>query len=479
MTNDLSIRTQDGTVVTVPADLNAITTYVLLEQERWFEKEIDFLAAWLKPGMTVIDIGANLGVYSLSMARQVGPSGNVFAYEPGSDTRRRLTASKDANGASNLHILASALSDSVRDGRLAFGASSELNALGDGANGEPVQITTLDAEDSARQWQAVDFIKIDAEGEEERILNGGAAFFAEHSPLVMFEVKAGDASNESLRAAFAARGFGIYRLLAGAPVLVPFAPAEPIDAFELNLFAALPARAEALARDGILVTAIPAWNASAAPHDPLALIKAQAFAAAALQTAGAAPADPQYLGALAAYAAWRSPQLPLAERCAALAAANEALMTACEKQPSLARLSTLARVSWEIGARGMSLYALKLVTDLLKRPSSRLTEPFWPAHPRFDAIAPGTNIIAWLAVGSIERYEQLATFSSLFGASGVDLDWLSKQPLASTEMERRRVLKRVRALAGAVVTEKLASAAPDHINAALWAAGSVPGTTVS
>lgn len=477
MTNDLTIRMHDGTIVAVPADLNAITTYVLLEQERWFEKEPDFLAAWLKPGMTVIDIGANLGLYSLPMARQAGPDGNVFAYEPGSDTRRRLTASKAANGASNLHILASALSDSVREGRLAFGTSSELNALGDGGDGEAVQITTLDAEDSARQWQSVDFIKIDAEGEEERILNGGAAFFAKHLPLVMFEVKAGDASNASLRAAFAAKGFGIYRLLPGAPVLVPFALTEQVDNYELNLFAAMPPRAAALARDGLLVDRIESWHGAQAP-DPLGLLRSQAFGPAILQLADNAPADPSYLQALAAYAAWRSPDVPLPQRCAALAFAYETVLTACEKQPALARLSTLARIASEFGMRGIAGYALKTISDLLRRGNARFNEPFWPAHPRFDAIAPGANVMEWFVVSSLERYEQLAAFSSLFGTSAVDLDWLSKQPLASTEMERRRILKRALSRSGAVITEKLSKVAPDHLNAAIWAAGNVPGTTV-
>jgi len=63
----------------VPAKLSAITSYVLLEQEEWFEKEIHFLRRFLKPGMTAIDIGANLGVYSLPMASLVGPDGRVFS----------------------------------------------------------------------------------------------------------------------------------------------------------------------------------------------------------------------------------------------------------------------------------------------------------------------------------------------------------------------------------------------------------------
>ena len=70
---ELILRMADGTHIAVPASLDSITTYVILEQEKWFEKEIAFVAAFLKPGMTAIDIGANLGVYSLPMARLVAP----------------------------------------------------------------------------------------------------------------------------------------------------------------------------------------------------------------------------------------------------------------------------------------------------------------------------------------------------------------------------------------------------------------------
>src|ERR1700730_14433256 len=102
----LELRLSDQVTLAVPGRLDSITTYVLLEQERWFEKELGFLSRWLKPGMTAIDIGANLGVYSLPMARLVGPEGKVFAYEPASETRRLLAISKEKNGAENLQIIA-------------------------------------------------------------------------------------------------------------------------------------------------------------------------------------------------------------------------------------------------------------------------------------------------------------------------------------------------------------------------------------
>ena len=63
----------------VRPNLDSITSYVLLKQETWFENELPFLMQYLQPGMTAIDVGANAGVYSLPMARAVGPTGRVFA----------------------------------------------------------------------------------------------------------------------------------------------------------------------------------------------------------------------------------------------------------------------------------------------------------------------------------------------------------------------------------------------------------------
>jgi FkbM family methyltransferase len=238
----LRIRLSNQVTLAAPGRLDSITAYVLLEQETWFEKELSFLERWLKSGMTAIDIGANLGVYALLMARLVGPHGRVLAYEPGSEARDLLQQSREINAASNLEIFNFALSDCEREGRLLLNASSELNALGDTGFGEQVRITSLDAEIPGRDLPPPDFVKIDAEGEEERILAGGRDFFARYSPLVVFEIKAGPVINENLPAAFRAIGYELFRLLVGAPILVPLDPRVPLDPFELNLFACKPDR---------------------------------------------------------------------------------------------------------------------------------------------------------------------------------------------------------------------------------------------
>lgn len=475
----LDLKLLDGVTLAVPASLASITTYVLLEQETWFEKEMDFLRHWLRPGMTVIDIGANFGVYSLPAAKLVRAQGKAFAYEPSAATRAMLMRSRDANGLHNLVICAHAMSDAERDGYLFFGGSSELNTLSGSGAGEPVRITTLDAEDGVRGWPAPEFIKMDIEGEEERAIAGGHNFFARYSPLVMFEVKAGEAINERLPAAFNAIGYSIFRAVAGAPLLVPFDPAEPLDAYELNLFAAKPDRVRSLSQQGLLIDSIPEWDAGSQGGDDnaLALLKRCAFAPAfAGLFERIATLDPQYREALSAYAVWRSLDATPAARCAALRSAFRTLRGLCEQAPTVARLSTFARVAWEWGQRDASVQALGRLLDQIQRGAGDVLEPFWPACPRYDLIDPvGQNKI-WFAAAAAEQFERTASFSSCFSGASHVINWLCSQPFVGAEMERRRALIAAAQGRRPTVPERLCRAAPDHLNADVWRAGLVPGT---
>jgi FkbM family methyltransferase len=467
--------------IAVPRSLSAITTYVLLEQEEWFEKEIAFLRHFLKPGMTAIDVGANLGVYSLPMARLVGPNGRVFAYEPGGEARGLLERSRAMNGLGNLEVIGAALSDGNRQGYLALAASTELRALDAAGTGEPVRVTSLDLETAVRpSWSSVDFIKIDAEGEEERIISGGRAFFANHSPLVMFEIKAGNTVNERLRTIFPAIGYRLFRQLAGAPVLVPDDTNQPLDGFEVNLFAANSQRERELARDGLVVQALPAWRPSDADRENGRLFwQRQKFASvAAAGDAALTSKDSEYQDGLAAYAAWRATDRPIATRCAALAFARDNLRTVCARAYTAERASTLARVAWEWGARGETVTTLHRVLQTLQAQGAQFKEAFWPPSPRFDDIAPGIHPANWLAAAAAEQFERTFAFSSIFSGTSLVLPWLCNQPGMGTEMERRRTLIAARAGQRPTVSERLCAAAPDHVNADVWRAGAVPGTVV-
>jgi len=473
----LDLRIAGGVTIAVPAILESMTTYVLLEQEAWFEKEMCFLRRWLKPGMAVIDIGANLGVYSLPLARLVGPHGRVFAYEPGSAPRGCLERSRDLNRAHNLEIAAQALSAGEAEGHLVFGGSSELSALGTGGKGEPVRITSLDIQDRERQWPAPDFVKIDAEGEEERIIAGGCDFFSRYSPLVMFEIKAGSKFNDKLRSIFPSLGYGLYRALPDAPFLVPIEPEEKLDDYELNLFAAKPDRARLIAQRGLLIDQVSAWEPGEDSWcEALALLKGSVFGPAfpGLFDGSVVP-HPGYRDGLAAFAVWMDRSRPPSVRCAALSFAFCSQRALCAAAPSAARLATFARISWHWGKRHECVKALWALLAMIEGRKFPLMEPFWPACPRFDALKPRKQADLWFAAATAEQYERAANFSSYFSGPTPVIEWLCNQPFAPAQMDRRRTLLAARAGLRPVTPKRLGIETDDNLNAVIWRAGKVPG----
>ncbi|CAN0265471.1 unnamed protein product, partial [Phaeothamnion confervicola] len=202
----------------------------------------------------IVDIGANYGLYALSLAFAAGPQGRVWAVEPASATAGYLRQSVEANALANVSVIRTALSDRDGTARLSVEDNPELNSLSDDGSGatEEVALTTLDALAAAQDWGAIDVLKLDAEGEEERIVAGGARFLREASPLVMFEIRHGGKLNLGLAGRLAALGYTTYRLLPGPGLLVPWDAGAPLDDFQLNLLACKPDRAGRLARAGKL-----------------------------------------------------------------------------------------------------------------------------------------------------------------------------------------------------------------------------------
>ena len=462
----LQLRTKDGTLLDVPDTLKAITTYVLLEQERWFEKEIDFLLALAKPDMTAIDIGANLGAYALPLARRVR---RVVAYEPGSVARAHLETSRTLNLALNLKISPAAVSDSVRQGRLALGGSSELNQLGakdnNSDNAEPVAITALDHEDREHDWSP-DFIKLDAEGEELNIIEGGRSFFTRHSPLVMFELRIGDEVNTGATTAFAALGYRPYRSLPTAALLVPCDSDSLSEPWELNCFAAKPDRAADLAAQGFLLDAVRPWSPDRAAREAgLALLKAQMFSTP-FSALFDAPVDPTYRDALAGYAAWR-----MSREYGALAFAVARLKELCESAPTMARLTTFARVANEAGRRSLAIKCLDTVGETLRRGDGEIAEPFWAPSPHAETTAHLAEPWDWFITAMLEQKEFVAHHSTYWNASGVNLELLAGNPWVSTDILRRHTLNELWEGRLKAIPERLCHPAPDHLNATVWRSG--------
>lgn len=473
---DFWIRIKGDIWITVPPSPRKLTTYVLLEQEDWFEKEIRFLRRWLKPGMRCVDIGANYGVYTLTIAKSVTPSGIVYAFEPSFEPRAALSLSAAKNGFNNIELLPIAISN--RQGRAAFHtySNSELNSftpLPDAPSDRvDVAVSTLDSESDRIGWDAIDFLKIDTEGEENRVIEGGRSFFMKQSPLVMFELPASRDPLEISRLLghFRDLGYGVYRLVGPDSFLVPYEDGSFLDQFEINLFACKPARARSLASEGFLVDTNE--RPIVAPvGDGRLLFERQAYAKA---FGPLKFADEPYQSALDSYAAWRDPSHAIDERYAALYRALMLSHLAAKARPTLSRVSSFARIALETGMRGRAAVAMEALTTELTGAAQPPDEPFFPPTPRFDAIPPQPSAKDWLFAAAFESSERARSHSGYFAPPAPRIwdfyAWFHQTPFNTPEMERRRQLLRVlhgkqRAPEPAAI---LSQDGTDNLNASYW-----------
>ena len=139
--------------------------------------------ARLRRGMTVWDIGANVGLYTLPSARAVGPTGHVVAFEPMTRNLGFLRRHLTLNGLEDVVVCDVAVSDATGTLKMAEGDSpSEFHA--DAGGSVEVRAVTLDDWLSESGAPPPDVVKIDVEGSDDAVLRGGARSFAKYRPAI-------------------------------------------------------------------------------------------------------------------------------------------------------------------------------------------------------------------------------------------------------------------------------------------------------
>jgi FkbM family methyltransferase len=455
----------DGVRVVVPDSLDLITPYVLREQLDFFEDELPFVRRLLQSGHKVIDIGANYGVYTLPMARKVGATGHVWAFEPTSSTAGFLVRGIAENGFEQVTFVQAAVSSASGSARLILERHSEANAIAHGdspvAASEVVSIVSLDECMDRYQWSEIEFMKIDAEGEESNILKGGHRFFSQLAPLVQYELKKGDDFNLQLIEQFAALGYQAYRLVPALDVLVPLRVDAMPDPYLLNAFGCTGGRADILTSRGLLLRPADVssvgvvtgprstdsetmdryrWQ-SALAHLPYAAAFRQRW-----QETETAGINADVVRALSLYSRSRDPDAPLVERFQALEASFSALKALCGREPTRLRLVSLARVAHDLGERAASVNALTSLLAHIHKEGVDVSEPFLPPMERFDSIVPDADPARWLVAGVLEQLERRERFSSFYAGPNARerLEDIHALGLGSPEMARRLELVRER-----------------------------------
>jgi FkbM family methyltransferase len=234
----------DNLILTVEANLKSITTAVLLAQKDWFEAEMELWRTQIRPDMTVIDVGANVGVYTFSAAQRVGETGKVIAIEPFKACVNCLQETSRINQLPWVKIYEAAASDYCGSAKLSLHNASELNEVisdnspnYDLANTVTIQCLTLDSLIETENLTRVDWLKIDAEGHEIKVLQGAERLLTEFKPNIIYENIAGaHGSNGAIMQYIQAKGYQVYSYRPYIQELVPVTDANQLNS-QLNLIA--------------------------------------------------------------------------------------------------------------------------------------------------------------------------------------------------------------------------------------------------
>src|SRR5882762_8460461 len=175
----------------LPARWKGVEKLIFVFREG-YEPELAYLERALSPGNTFVDVGANLGIYTLVASRIVGPSGRVIAFEPSSQSFSLLKANITLNGFTNVQVFPAAVSDKIGKAFLYDGPDPGQNSLGRDPRlepkGEEVVTQSLDRALSQASVECVHVIKIDVEGAEELVLRGADTVVTAHRPIIIFEI---------------------------------------------------------------------------------------------------------------------------------------------------------------------------------------------------------------------------------------------------------------------------------------------------
>lgn len=191
----------------------------------------------VKKGDIVIDVGANIGYYTLLFAQLVGPQGRVYAFEPDPSNFDLLKKSIDLNGYQNVTLIQKAVSNKSGKIKLYLGDENRaINRIYDAGMNDARQSVEVDIVNLDNYFQdytgKIDFIKIDVEGSESGVLEGmplilqkskKLKIMSEFDPFLM--KKFGSESHEYIQLLLNS-GFKVYDILGKKGKMIPINSSE-------------------------------------------------------------------------------------------------------------------------------------------------------------------------------------------------------------------------------------------------------------
>jgi FkbM family methyltransferase len=189
--------------------------------------ETALLRTLVTPGETLLDLGANVGYYTLLLSG-LAKEGAVYAFEPDPGNFRLLTRNVELNDLHNVTLVRKAVSDFNGQARLYLAGYNQgdhrLFDSGDGRSSVCVDVVRLDDFLADRPGR-IGFVKMDIQGCEARALAGMAGILDTHRPDILMEfwpagIRMSGQDPQQTLERLAERGYGIHSL-DGRPAQIP------------------------------------------------------------------------------------------------------------------------------------------------------------------------------------------------------------------------------------------------------------------
>ena len=150
---------------------------------RRFEKDVtNFIDESCKQGWVVLDIGANIGAHCLRFARIVGTKGRVYAFEPTDYAYTKLRKNVALNNFGNIHTYKVALANlNLKQQTISYRSSWRTDGR-QVQESSVVDFVKLDVWAAKEVIEQLDFIKIDVDGNEYSVLDGGRELLEKYKP---------------------------------------------------------------------------------------------------------------------------------------------------------------------------------------------------------------------------------------------------------------------------------------------------------